>query len=102
MRKSILPFVLCALIISAFASCKESAGEKLEERLETKSDDLEDRSDDLEDAADYVEEAVDDIEDALENFKEALDEVEDDQDRALIRKRIIEILDNHDKKFRLE
>lgn len=95
----ILTYLALVLFIG-FTSCNETKGEKLEERLEEKSDDLEDRSDDLEDAADYIEEAADDIEDALENFRDALEEVESEEDRNMIRKRIIEILDAHDQKFR--
>lgn len=83
------------LFIACFTnSCKETAGEKLEDKMENKSDDLEDRSDDLEDAADYVSEGFDDMEEAIENFKNALEEVDNPEDRKLIRKRINKIMDD--------
>ncbi len=97
-----ISIVLLMSLFVSMTACKESKGEKLEDRLENKSDDLEDRSDDLEDASDDIEEAVDDMEDALEHFQNALNEVENDEDRAMIRAKIIAILDAHDQKFQTE
>ena len=87
----VLGIMIMTLIFTS--SCKDTAGEKLEERIEVKAEALEDRSDDLEDASDYVEEGFESIEDAIENFKKALEEVDNAEDRKAIRTRINEIMD---------
>ncbi|MDO1501018.1 hypothetical protein Q2T40_12830 [Winogradskyella maritima] len=87
-------FFVVTLSLMAFYSCNETAGEKLEEDIENKSDRLDDRADNLEDAADYVEDGFDDIEDAIENFREALENVDNPEDRKAIRERINKIMDD--------
>ncbi len=82
------------------SSCDEkTAGEKLEEQLENKSELMEERSDDLEDASEEIDDAVDDMADAIENFKDALEEVDNLEDRDKIRERIMKIFEMHEMQF---
>ncbi len=87
MRKSILSLAFAILLSTSIYSCKE------ETKLDNLEDTLEDRSDDLEDASDEIGDVAINIEDALENFREALKEVENPQDREMIRKRVNTIFD---------
>ncbi|BAO56373.1 hypothetical protein [Nonlabens marinus] len=87
MKKYILTITAAALLSTSLISCKEDSKlDKLEDELEQRSDDLEDASDDIGDVAN-------DVESALENFKEALKEVENKEDRDLIRQRVNTIFD---------
>lgn len=80
-------------LLSFTFSCKDSSGEKLEDRMATKAEKLENRAEDLEEASDYVSEGFDDMEEAIDNFRQALEEVDNAEDRKAIRKRINEIMD---------
>ena len=94
MKILILISLLAFLNLTLFSCKKENTIERLEDRLEEKSEVLEERAEDIEEASDHIGSAAKNVEKAMEHFRKALEEVDDPNDRKMIKMRINSIIDS--------